>query len=119
MLDYSINSIRTNICYFLESLDINSKTLEKILQLAISTMLKIISKRINHDTTNAIKNEKETLFLHIIDEVLKFDLALNNFDSKEFLISSFMEEKKFIEVWIAYEKLYIDVEIKKIFKENC
>ena len=118
LLDYAVNSIKMNICYFLETFSIGPKAVEKILQQGISELVEVISKRIYHDTRIAIETNKEILFLHIIDKVLRFDLTLNELRSKECLLSKFMIEKKFIDVWIAYEKAYILIEANKIFAES-
>lgn len=115
LLEYSINSIRVNICYFLEQFELGGKVVEKVLQMAILEIVKVISKRISHDTLIAMKSNKEVLFLHIIDEVLRFDMALNEFKSNEYLLAKIMTEKDFSDVWISYEKYYILIETNKMF----
>lgn len=117
MLDFALKSLRLNICQFMDDAEIPHNMLEKILQISIRSMLSIISKRIHHDADKAIEIKKETLFLHIIDETLKFDSSLSEFKSKESLLDSFMNEK-LIDLWISYEKVYISDEIKKTLSKE-
>ena len=88
MLSFSINSIKLNICEFLDSLAL--KNLDTILDHCTQEILNTVAQRVFYDAKTAIESSKENLFLHIIDEVLKFDVSLNEMKSKDFLLKKIM-----------------------------
>lgn len=117
MLNYSVNLLKISVCHLLETFGMSYKVIDYILQFSVTQILEIVSKRIFYDTKTSIQSKKELLFLHIIDEVLKFDVALNELRSKKFLLQKFMTPD-LINVWIPYENTYISAEIAKILSES-
>ena len=115
MLSFSINSIKLNICEFLDSLAL--KNLDTILDHCTQEILNTVAQRVFYDAKTAIESSKENLFLHIIDEVLKFDVSLNEMKSKDFLLKKIMTPEVLF-VWIGYENSYIVVEIEKIMSKK-
>lgn len=117
MLNFVKNLIRLNILFLLERFEIGHVALDRALQLMVAEILKILVRRLQFDIKSAIESNMESLFLHIIDNVLGFDKFLWEIKSSEYLLSHFLNEK-FVQVWVGYEKLYITAEIQKILNQE-